>query len=79
MIFERLTRLRLHLSFAFFFKTFSDSPMDLTKALQTFSIRQRMFGAVASTLIFLALIGGTGLWSLTRVEDRPEVRRSDAG
>ena len=68
MIFKRLTRLRLQLSFAFFLKTFSDSPMDLTKALQIFSIRQRMFGAVASTLFFLALIGGAGLWSLTRVE-----------
>ena len=43
--------------------------MDLTKPLQMFSIRQRMFGAIASTLTFLALVGGVGLWSLTRVEE----------
>jgi len=42
--------------------------MDLTRPLQIFSIRQRMFGAIASTLVFLVLVGGVGLWSLMRVE-----------
>ena len=39
----------------------------MTNSLRNFSIRFRMWGAIAMVLSLLCLVGGTGLWGLSRV------------
>lgn len=43
--------------------------MDITTALRKLTIRTRMYGSVVVTVLLIALVGGSGIWGMFRIQN----------